>query len=638
VRRILDRVLVPAATVAGGPAPESAAYELAAARPLAERPVIAALLAWLDALAGEPTFARCSGLLRSQFDRASHEATARAELDAWLRRHETAELGLERLAAVAPRRGCQQFAAALRAGIVRAGNWARRRLPSEWAHEFFALARDLGWPGPGADTREHQATQRWQVLLGEFGASDDVVGTVDLASAVRHLRELAGNTLFEPQEIDAALLVIDPETCIGMRFDAAWVCGLEATHWPPPASPDPFLPRDWQVRQGVPGANAELSAATASRTLERLRRDAGELILSVPGFEDEAPLLPSPLVLGFTRAAKPAGWSQPVYAAAAFASRPELERLVDGSMPAIATHDVAQGGARLVELQAACPFRASVELRLGGRELEEPAPGIDAMARGNVAHAVLKRFWDEVRNHRNLAAMTRDERLGRVHEIVTRELAPMRADTAGVLAHLLDLEQRWLEARVMELLDSDLARPPFTVTGTEMETVLEVGGMQLRLQLDRVDDLADGSVAVIDYKTGSNASPADWMGERPRSPQLPLYVRAVGEERVGAVAFGRVRTGATGYKGYVRDQKLFSELTGFIADKKPFKDYGDWGALLQAWRRRLEIIAAEYAAGDARLAPDPAYACRYCHLPGLCRIGEVHTGDPPDDDDDDVRN
>ncbi len=637
VRRILDRVLVPAATVAGGPAPESAAYELAAARPLAERPVVAALLAWQDALADEPAFARCSGLLRSPFDRASGEATARAELDAWLRRHETAALGLERLATVALQRGCPQFAAMLRAGIVRAGSWARRRLPSEWAHEFSALARDLGWPGPGADTREHQAMQRWQVLLGEFGAGDDVVGTVGFAIAVRQLRELAGTTLFEPQEIDAPLLVIDPETCVGMRFDAAWVCGLDVTHWPPPASPDPFLPRDWQMRQGVPGANAELAAAAAGRTLERLRRDAGELILSVPGFDGEAPLLPSPLVLGFARDAKPAGWSQPVHAAAAFASRPDLERLVDGAMPAIAMHEVARGGARLVELQASCPFRASVETRLGGQELEEPAPGVNAMARGNVAHGVLKRFWDEVRDHRNLAAMTRVERVHRVHEIVTRELAPLRADAAGVLAHLLDLEQRWLEARVMELLECDLARPPFTVTATEMETVLEVGGMQLRLQLDRVDRLADGSLAVIDYKTGSSASPADWMGERPRSPQLPLYVRAVGEERVGAVAFGRVRTGATGYEGYVRDQELFSGLTGFVADRRPFKDYADWGGLLQAWRRRLEIIATEYAAGDARLAPDPARACRYCHLPGLCRIGEVRPADPDDDYDDDVR-
>jgi hypothetical protein len=28
-------------------------------------------------------------------------------------------------------------------------------------------------------------------------------------------------------------------------------------------------------------------------------------------------------------------------------------------------------------------------------------------------------------------------------------------------------------------------------------------------------------------------------------------------------------------------------------------------------------------AGDARLAPQPATACRYCHLPGLCRINET---------------
>ena len=79
VRRILDRVLVPAATIAGGPAPESAAYELAAARALAERPVIAAMLGWLDAFAGEATFATCTALLRNAFDgAAASESLARA--------------------------------------------------------------------------------------------------------------------------------------------------------------------------------------------------------------------------------------------------------------------------------------------------------------------------------------------------------------------------------------------------------------------------------------------------------------------------------------------------------------------------------------------------------------------------------
>ena len=51
VRRTLDRVLAPAAAATGGPPPESTAYELAAARPLVERPVVAAALAWLDAAA-----------------------------------------------------------------------------------------------------------------------------------------------------------------------------------------------------------------------------------------------------------------------------------------------------------------------------------------------------------------------------------------------------------------------------------------------------------------------------------------------------------------------------------------------------------------------------------------------------------
>jgi hypothetical protein len=41
--------------------------------------------------------------------------------------------------------------------------------------------------------------------------------------------------------------------------------------------------------------------------------------------------------------------------------------------------------------------------------------------------------------------------------------------------------------------------------------------------------------------------------------------------------------------------------------------------LLQAWQRRLDTLAREHAAGDARLAPNPTKACRYCHLPGLCR-------------------
>ena len=431
-------------------------------------------------------------------------------------------------------------------------------------------------------------------------------------------------TAFEPQEIAAPLLVIDPDTALGMHFDAIWVCGLDAARWPSPANPDPFLPREWQARQGVPGATAELSeqsgatdpATTPGLGVHRALQRAALRGRSAAAAEriGRGPAA--------TRGSSRCGLERR-RPSAQFEARPALDTLIDGSLPAFAPHEVVKGGARLLELQGACPFRAAVELRLGGVELEHPAAGIAATERGKLAHAVLQAFWDEVREQSVLLAMTADQRVAIVRTHVRSVLAPLRATADAVGTRLLDLEERWLEARVLELLQQDAERAPFTVEFVEEPRVIDVGGVQTRIVLDRVDRLADGTFAVIDYKTGASARPAAWMGERPELPQLPLYVRAIGQEQVSAVAFGVVCTGSTEYRGFARDGEVFPQLKPFDAASAPFKDYASWGDLLQAWNRRLESLAREHAQGDARLAPNPAKACRYCHLRGVCRSAQA---------------
>ncbi|HEX9208024.1 MAG TPA: PD-(D/E)XK nuclease family protein [Steroidobacteraceae bacterium] len=624
VRRALDRVLVPGAAVTGGPAPESTAYELAAARPLVERPVVAAALAWLDACARPADLVQVSALLLGPYDgAAATEWPLRAEMDVELRRSGLQVPGLERIALEARRSQCGATAERLEAAARRSRTWGSARLPSQWAAEFMALLVDVGWPGAKPDSAEHQAAQRWQALVGEFGASDDITGPMRAPTALGHLRDLAATTAFEPQEIAAPLLVIDPDTAIGMHFDAVWVCGLDAARWPAPASPDPFLPREWQARQGVPGATAELAEQAAWRTLRGLAQAAATVVCSVPRFEDEAPLLPSALVADLPRDAALDLWSGAGTTDALFAARPQLEVLTDGSLPAFAASEVVKGGARLLELQAACPFRAAVELRLGGRLLEDPVIGIAATERGRLAHSVLEGFWREVRDQSTLLAMSTAQRAQRVREITTRVLAPLRQVANDVQSSLLDLEQGWLEARTLEMLEQDAAREPFSVAHVEDPRLLDVGGVQVHVVLDRVDRLADGSYAFIDYKTGSSAKTAAWMGERPQLPQLPLYLRTVGPDEVGALAFGVVRKGATGYKGFARSDGLFATLQPFDAARAPFKEYADWPALLREWQRRLDALAREHAQGDARLAPNPTQACRYCHLPGLCRSAQA---------------
>lgn len=626
VRRIVDRVLVPAATVTGGPAPESAGYELAAARPLALRPLVAAALDVLDAFAGTRDLARTSRLLRSPFLLAAvQEADARSRLDARIRRDEAPDLGIERLARLARDRGCPALADALQTGLQQARAWPRTALPNRWAGSFFHVLVALGWPGENLDSSEHQVRARWGELVAEFGACDDYVGELSAREAAGLLRHMAEGVLFEPEELRAPLLVIDAETCAGMSFDALWVCGLDDGRWPPPATPDPFLPRAWQARQRVAGCTAEIAAEDARRLLGRLCASADEVILSVPQFDDDAPLLASPLIDGVPRRGLPPLWPAAPMAAATHAQRPILERSIDATMPAVGGQESGRGGARLLELQAACPFRAHAEQRLGARPLEEAAPGLDAAERGEFVHAVLARLWKTLGDSRRLHALSAGESRETVRRTIGAEIEASYHAVEGVRRRLLEIEARWLEDRVLELLEHERARPDFVVASMEEGVAITVAGLTLGLRPDRVDRLADGRLAVIDYKTGADADIKAWLDERPKLPQLPLYAIALGPERVGAVAFARVRTGDTAYAGLVHDAATFPDLKSPGARGWP-REFGDWREMLESWRRRLTALAEEHVSGDARLAPDPRRACEYCHLGALCRIGETRSG------------
>ena len=145
---------------------------------------------------------------------------------------------------------------------------------------------------------------------------------------------------------------------------------------------------------------------------------------------------------------------------------------------------------------------------------------------------------------------------------VATALDEARRSADDLMRHLLDLEATWLEARVLEMIEVDLARAPFVVEAVEAPRKARLGALTLDLRLDRVDRLADGSLAVIDYKTGANAEIRAWLDERPRLPQMPAYVQALGPEQVGAVAFARVRSGDTGYVGVARDSRAVPRTQG----------------------------------------------------------------------------
>ena len=595
VVRALTRVLCPGRHLPGAPR-TALPFNVSVGEPLGEFPIVRAALELLALAAGEVEFALASRVVRSPFLGGSvAEASARARLDASMRRDLDANVSLARLVAVAGR--TPLLRERLEAVFEVARDGAAPRSPHDWARHWSALLAAAGYPGERTlDSAEFQAHARWHERLAEFAQLERVAPRMGAAQALARLRRLCSETLFQPESPAAPVQVLGVLESSGLRFDALWIAGLTDDAWPLSARPNPFLPIALQKKAGVPEATADASLALDRRLTEQWLSAAREVVVSHPLRDGDRELAPSPLVAAIPLAAP----DLPAFESRRdrlFAAR-ALESVPDGVAPPLAgTH--ARGGTRVLVDQAACPFRAFARHRLGARELEAPSPGPDAASRGTLLQELMARLWTELRRSDALASEV---------EPAIQRAAEGAVAALGLEGRFADLERARLERLAREWLSIERMRPPFEVVAIEDRRALDVAGLSLDGRIDRMDRLADGTHLLVDYKTG-NVTRQDWLGERPLDPQLPLYALGAGEE-VSAIAFARLKHGEMKLTGYGRDGEVVERAK-------------DWDGLEASWRAALESLARGFARGDARVDPKKLLAtCRYCDLAPLCRVHE----------------
>ena len=107
--------------------------------------------------------------------------------------------------------------------------------------------------------------------------------------------------------------------------------------------------------------------------------------------------------------------------------------------------------------------------------------------------------------------------------------------------HLLNIEIDFCVQWIIKLLHIERQREPFRIYRAEEKESFELSGLNISIKPDRVDELADGSRLLIDYKTSAHYKPSDWFDSethRPRSPQLPTYALAhSAQAKVTGIAF-----------------------------------------------------------------------------------------------------
>jgi probable DNA repair protein len=599
-----------------------------AGEPLARQPLIAQALTSLEFLSGATLEFEglCAWLRAPQWTHPAPEA--RAALAITLRARGLASAGLRDFLGALQGADRQRLGAAreLTTQLQRAAGALKESSASArtWSERIEAALALAGWPGKTSHGAAAQALQRWHELLEEFGALTATAGTLHAGEAIGLLRDLAQATAWRCESTDVSVTVSPQLTDPVVHYDGIWVAGLTAQAFPQPVDPNAFIPLAAQRAAGVPGASSAGRLAQAQGLLAAWSQASDELVFSAPTHAQDLELLPTPLLAARAFSHEPTlAWLP-----ATLAREGETESEIDERGAAwTAAKPLA---VRPLELHNTCPFLAYAETRLGSVRPESLAPGVAANRRGDLLHRALEQLWLRLGDSQGLAARSAEALAPLIAECVEDALqqvltAPLRRRRRGrrelgqldlftAVPPIFERERRRAERLIAKLCELERHRAPFRVAHLETPVQFSVAGAMLTVRPDRVDELASGGRAVLDYKTGRRHSP-DWYGERPSYPQLLVYAGALGED-VAALANVYVSTHALRFDAIARDAPL---VPGRGRERAGAQEL-PWPVLQGAWRERIAALVRAFLAGEAQVDPKPD-ACKYCHVIDICRIG-----------------
>jgi ATP-dependent helicase/nuclease subunit B len=487
-------------------------------------------------------------------------------------------------------------------GHVRAAAAARKgaRLAEWWAAVEALLAPLLGEGETGlADALDRLATAAealtggavWSGAdgraLGNFvetlrGAAGDVAMTIareDLPTVLRDAMER--EAVRPPWGGHPRVAIYGLIEARMSRADLVICGGLTEGTWPGTSSPDALLAPAVLRALGVPGADFRIGLAAHDLAAAL---GAPEVVLSHARRDEAGPAIPSRFVLRVR-----AMLGEKLLKEHAERAAVELAREIDDAEPAppyprpqpspsAAQRDVAIAVTGLDRLRGdPYQFYASDVLRLRAWDALDAEPS--AAWKGTAVHAILER-WHKAKDSGEGGALL---------PIAEAELAKMSAHplVRGLWWPRLVAGLEWIEQEIARAAAEDR-----TVAVSEARGEIRFKGVRIHGRADRIDRLADGTLAVVDYKTGS--PPSAKRVEEGFALQLGL-IGLMAREGAFRDADGQALTGEPRRFEYWSLRRSAKSATGFGECSEPVLE----GRRTSGLPRDEFLSKTEYYLGDA---------------------------------------
>jgi ATP-dependent helicase/nuclease subunit B len=596
-------------------------FNISAGKSLALYPIIHLALQLLKLVKHNIPLETINSIINSPFiTAAEQEQFTRAALVARLQQDNVASISIIGLIHYAQVGACPALAQALTKVAATTSKQKKQHL-SYWVETILTCLQLFGWPGErNLNSAEYQTAETWLKLLADFIHFERFLGPVTYHDALHFLVYLTTAQVYQPESPETTVQILGALEAAEIPFDYLWVMGLDDSNWPQAPKPNPFIPQRMQRILNMPHATAERELAFTQQLTAQLRDSASQVIFSHASLLEDLPLRPSPIITDIAEISleqlPQAAFTAPalqIYTAS------QLEKIQDDMAPAIFAGEKPRGGTSIFKNQAACPFKAFAESRLLARQQDEVTLGLRANQRGNILHKAMELIWESLIDQTTLLQMPAADLKQLVEYCIDVAIKDKVASKTGN-KYYLQLEAQRLEKIISKWLDLEKNRPYFKIKSLEEKRSTVFGNIPINVLADRIDELADGTQVIIDYKTGKDLTIANWFGERPDEPQLPLYC-ILEPEHTGAIIFALVNPFAMGWAGVSNADLAIKGVKALSGEKHKGLN---WNEQLTAWKITLEQLAADFYHGKAIVDPKhDEQTCQHCHLHSLCRINEM---------------
>ena len=313
--------------------------------------------------------------------------------------------------------------------------------------------------------------------------------------------------------------------------DVVVLGGLVEGVWPPATDPGPWLSRPMRTRAGLP--SAEEAVGLTAHDFMANACAAPVAVLSCPRRLDGAPAVPARWLVRLEAFLAGQGMRLPAHPASAWAAQLDQPAAVQRLAPPAPCPPLELRPRRLsvteIETWLADPYAIYAKHILRLRKLDPLEQATDAADYGTVVHDGLHRFLDEHGARWPAGAA------GKLRAAMDHAL-----ERAGLRRALVE----WWRPRLWRIAEwvADTERDrratnTLSALATEVRGSWELsvpGGFRLTGRADRIERRADGTLAILDYKTG--APPSQTEVEAGFAAQLLLEAAMAEDGAFGDIA------------------------------------------------------------------------------------------------------